>query len=152
MTVPGILIRGQGKTTGFAMDYYVVLGVPRDADADTIRRAFRSLARRYHPDAGRGSSSDRFRQIVAAYETLNDPTRRERYDRSLGIARPPRPPYVEPLMSRVAAEPLVGRRRASSPERSPYVPHWPTQFDELIDELFQSWQALFSSGARGRRM
>jgi len=40
------------------MDYYVVLGIAEDADDETIRSAFRALARRYHPDVGAGSSPD----------------------------------------------------------------------------------------------
>jgi molecular chaperone DnaJ len=65
-------------------DYYRLLGVPRTASASTIRRAFRKLARQYHPDAGAGSSPDLFREIQAAYETLTDADRRRRYDEALG--------------------------------------------------------------------
>ena len=48
------------------MNYYVVLGIAQDADSDAIRRAFRALARRYHPDAGAGSSTDEFRRALEA--------------------------------------------------------------------------------------
>lgn len=65
------------------MSYYDVLGIPFNADEDTIRSAFRSLARRYHPDAGEGSSVERFRQAAEAYETLSDPAHRRLYDLSL---------------------------------------------------------------------
>ena len=54
------------------MNYDVRLGVSSDADSDTIRSAFRALVRRYRPDAGEGSSAQRFREIVEAYETLTD--------------------------------------------------------------------------------
>jgi len=93
------------------MNYYLLLGVPQDADADTIRSAFRVLARRYHPDAGEGSSAERFREVLAAYETLNDPTRRRHYDRALqeGLLR--RRPFVEPLSAQAAPEPMFSRRR-----------------------------------------
>ena len=50
------------------MNYYVVLGIAEDADSDTIRSAFRALARRYHHDAGTGSSTDEFRRALEAYE------------------------------------------------------------------------------------
>jgi curved DNA-binding protein CbpA len=80
------------------VNYYLVLGVPQDADADTIRRAFRALARRYHPDAGQGSSAERFRQIATAYETLTDPIRRQAYDRTLETRRPRTADDVEPLV------------------------------------------------------
>ena len=52
------------------MNYYILLGVAQDADADTIRSAFRGLARRYHPDAGEGSSADRFREVLVSYRPI----------------------------------------------------------------------------------
>ena len=60
-------------------DYFSVLGVERGADADAIKRAFRKLARQYHPDINPGDreAAARFRNIAAAYETLVDPTRRQ---------------------------------------------------------------------------
>jgi curved DNA-binding protein len=63
-------------------DYYAVLGVPRDADQDAIRRAYRKLARNYHPDLNSdGDAEDRFKELGEAYEVLSDPDKRERYDR-----------------------------------------------------------------------
>ena len=63
-------------------DYYEVLGVPRDADQDAIRRAYRKLARKYHPDLNSDSDAeDRFKQLGEAYEVLSDADKRERYDR-----------------------------------------------------------------------
>jgi curved DNA-binding protein len=63
-------------------DYYEVLGVPRDADQDAIRRAYRKLARQYHPDVNSDSDAeDRFKELGEAYEVLSDPEKRERYDR-----------------------------------------------------------------------
>ena len=64
-------------------DLYAILGVPCDADESEIRSAHRALARRYHPDAGTGSSSERFRAIQDAYDILSVPERRAEYDRSL---------------------------------------------------------------------
>src|ERR1700760_2645620 len=63
-------------------DYYEVLGVPRDADQDAIRRAYRKLARQYHPDLNSDTDAeDRFKELGEAYEVLSDPEKRERYDR-----------------------------------------------------------------------
>jgi curved DNA-binding protein len=63
-------------------DYYEVLGVPRDADHDTIRRAYRKLARTYHPDLNADSDAEeRFKALGEAYEVLSDADKRERYDR-----------------------------------------------------------------------
>ena len=63
-------------------DYYEALGVSRDADAAEIRRAYRKLARQYHPDVNKEpGAEDRFKAISEAYEVLRDEEKRARYDR-----------------------------------------------------------------------
>ncbi len=64
-------------------DYYDVLGVPRDADEATIKKAFRRLARELHPDVNRHDpqAEDKFKEAAEAYEVLSDPDRRATYDR-----------------------------------------------------------------------
>jgi curved DNA-binding protein len=65
-------------------DYYEVLGVPRTASADDIKRAYRQLARKHHPDlqpaSERAQAAERFKEINEAYEVLNDPDKRAKYD------------------------------------------------------------------------
>ena len=132
------------------MNYYVLLGVAQDADADTIRSAFRGLARRYHPDAGEGSSADRFREVLTAYETLNDPTLRGHYDRILQNRHAPMAQFVEPLWAQAVPEPVLRRRTEVVHTNLVYEPLWPTRLDELIDELFHSWAEVCFGAARRR--
>ena len=63
-------------------DYFKVLGVDRGADADTIKRSFRKLARQYHPDVNPGNqgAEAKFKEISEAYEVLSDPDKRRRYE------------------------------------------------------------------------
>jgi len=63
-------------------DYYEVLGVPRNASDEDIKRVFRKLAKLYHPDCNREpGAEDKFKEINEAYQVLSDPEKRSRYDR-----------------------------------------------------------------------
>jgi molecular chaperone DnaJ len=99
--------------------YYKLLGVPVRASKDEIRRAFRLLALRLHPDRNPGDpgSAERFREVLKAYETLIDPATRGRYDRIRGYRK-----------SRRKAEDLV----FDAPERE----YRPPTFDEIFQETF----------------
>jgi molecular chaperone DnaJ len=70
------------------MDFYVILGLEHGATESDIKRAYRRMARRYHPDINPGDrmAELRFRQILEAYETLIDPARRSRYEAGHGPA------------------------------------------------------------------
>ena len=132
------------------MNYYLLLGVPQDADAETIRSAFRVLARRYHPDAGEGSSAERFREVLAAYETLNDPTRRLRYDRTLKKTRASRAQYMEPLTAETFPEPMLRPRTRVVRTNLTSEPLDPNRFEQLIEEFFESWDEIFFGAPRQR--
>ena len=63
-------------------DYYEILGVKRDASKDDIRKAFRKLAKKYHPDRNKGDkeAEARFKEVNEAYNVLNDEKKRRQYD------------------------------------------------------------------------
>ena len=60
-------------------DYYEILGVSREADADALKKAYRKLAIKNHPD--KGGDPEKFKKISAAYDTLSDPEKKELYDK-----------------------------------------------------------------------
>jgi molecular chaperone DnaJ len=81
-------------------DYYTILGVPRDADDQTIKRAFRKLAFEYHPDRNKeAGAEDRFKAISEAYAVLSDPEKRAAFD--AGEAQGARVSAAEDIFSNI---------------------------------------------------
>ena len=76
-------MNGDIRREWFDKDYYHVLGVPKNASAAEIKKAYRKLAQRYHPDANAGNkeAEERFKEISAAHDVLGDPEKRAQYDR-----------------------------------------------------------------------
>jgi molecular chaperone DnaJ len=107
-------------------DYYNVLGVSRKASSDEIKRAYRSLAMRWHPDrnASDPMAESRFKDINEAYKTLSDPERRVRYDKLGPLytfdGRPPRPEEVQEAFGNVISN-LFGRRKKGRGEDLRYT-------------------------------
>jgi len=64
-----------------APDYYMIMGVAPDADSESIRIAYRNMARRLHPDVNHNpGAATQFRDVTSAYAVLNDPIERQKYD------------------------------------------------------------------------
>ncbi|GAB4246066.1 MAG: J domain-containing protein [Acidobacteriota bacterium] len=78
-------------------DYYAILGVDRNASADEIKKAYRKLAKQYHPDRNPGDkqAEERFKEIQEAYAVLSDPERRKQYD-ALGTGWQPGMDFTPP--------------------------------------------------------
>src|SRR5579885_2067566 len=90
-----------------AQDYYQTLGVSREASEDDIRKAYRKLARKHHPDLNPGdkAAEDRFKKVQEAYDVLSDPKKKTMYDQ-YGF-------YSENGMPGGGADARAGKRRRS---------------------------------------
>lgn len=92
------------------LDFYQILGIPRSADHDTIKAAYKKLALKYHPDRNSGDkwAEEQFKQVNEAYQTLIDPQKRSRYDFLLNysyqtteVYKTPKPPPRRPKETNV---------------------------------------------------
>lgn len=130
-------------------NFYNMLGVARDAPADEIQRAYRKLARTYHPDLNKDPEAEgRFKEIAEAYEVLSDPATKKKYD-AFGADFRGVPDDVDPDMWRQA-------QRARASGRGPRAgggvpPGWDANFSGGGDADYASrFEDLFGQGVRGR--
>jgi molecular chaperone DnaJ len=81
-------VNGDVRREWFEKDYYHVLGVPKNATATEIKKAYRKLAQKHHPDANPGNqqAEDRFKEISAAYDVVGDEEKRKQYDQVRDMA------------------------------------------------------------------
>ena len=105
-------------------DFYRVLGVPKDADAAAIKKAYRKLARTKHPDhnPGDAKAEAEFKEVGEAYAVLSDPSQRQQYDQLRAMTGGHRPGTARRRSSRAAgrtAGAAWGRRGPRRPRRPP---------------------------------
>jgi curved DNA-binding protein len=106
-------------------DYYAILGVPRTASEDDIKKAYRRLARKYHPDVSKEPEAEaRFKEMGEAYATLKDPEKRAAYDQ-------------------------LGQQRPGEEFRPP--PEWSTQFGDAAGAFDEMDLADLFAGLTGHR-
>ncbi len=117
--------------------YYAILGVHERAATEEIKRAYRHLARKYHPDLAGDATSASFREVREAYETLSDDGRRRRYDARLEAARRPAQPAWSVRDRGIADAPSAHARA--------FAPGW------LMDEVGIDFPSISETIERIRR-
>ena len=112
-------------------DYYGILGVKKDANADEIKSAYRKLARKYHPDVSKEKDAEeKFKEMAEAYETLKDPEKRAAYDQ-LGSYNP-------------------GQEFRPPPDWGQQYANQPGGFDDIdLSDLFAAFGGAPGRGGRG---
>lgn len=131
-------------------DYYKILGVAKSASAEEIKKAYRKLARKYHPDVNQGdkSAEARFKEINEAYEVLSDPDKRHKYD-TLGPDWQEQFGFGGPARSGTRARPGTAGTGTGG---IPYDFADPTGFSDFFDALFgRRSTAGSSTTTAGRR-
>lgn len=129
-------------------DLYALLGVPPEASDDDIRHAYRSLARRHHPDANPAEAqASGFRRIAAAYEVLGDERERASYDRALRLEQLTRERAARPgpMASHVAPRPtgaVSSRGRHASANPADHAPRVAADAQPRPREPLDEWRLV----------
>lgn len=121
-------------------NHYEVLGLPRTATTEEIKKRYRELARKYHPDVvgNKGTSQKTFVQITTAYKTLVDKDKRAEYDNTLGSA----PAAGNGPISAAGSGPASGYAAGTSRQASSY--HYPSS--PVVEALLSKAERSFSLG------
>jgi curved DNA-binding protein CbpA len=127
-------IRGEAGAMPVKKNHYNTLGIPQDADEREIRAAYRNLAKKYHPDAGEGSSADIFRAVQEAYDLLSDENKRRDYDnsRARGLSVPVRKASPASPSSHLDLRDLLLQRSRPIEDRKNEI----DPIDALIEHFF----------------
>ena len=124
-------------------DYYLLLGIGPSADASELRRAFRRLAVRWHPDRAGHAATATFQKSVAAYTVLSDPAKRAAYDRSRSGGAPPSGPQPSGPVRRA---PSVMLRRVSGHLNALLASGFARHAADDVIELFLNAQEASEGG------
>lgn len=126
-------------------DYYALLGIEPHSDDTELRRAWRRLAMRWHPDRAGADATFVFQKLLAAYNVLSDPDARAAYDRKRRIVRPPPPSEPPPPPPRRRA-PGVMIRRLCGPLNALLARGVARQPSDDLVELFLDPQEIAEGG------
>lgn len=142
-------------------DYYEILGVPRTASADEIKKAHRKLVRKYHPDVNKGNaaSTEQFKEVQEAYDVLSEPGKRKNYDQfgHAGVGAGGRPGGGEdPFDAFRRAQQQYGGRRGGSSRAGPNVTVEDFEggagdFGDIFEQLFGGRGGAGMGGGAGAR-